>query len=136
MADMAVFLMDKLQQEKYKQPLLHFSDDDSDTDSVEPFELAGFSQYLYFLFIPTLIYRDSYPMWVYYDLYYTIKWPNCTVNFRYNELISFCFKQKFFYSGISPLWSGAKKSVLLYRDFLVRVWHEINPSFESWVSVR
>ena len=33
-------------------------DDTADTSK----RLPGFGQYLYFLFVPTLIYRDHYPM--------------------------------------------------------------------------
>jgi len=37
------------------------SADKTNTSNVATFHLPGFSQYLYFFFVPTLIYRDHYP---------------------------------------------------------------------------
>ena len=57
----SLLLIDVVDEKKHSDD--EKSDDDGDkgdrTDTAP--SIPGFSQYLYFLFAPTLVYRDSYP---------------------------------------------------------------------------
>ncbi|XP_057293028.1 sterol O-acyltransferase 1-like [Hydractinia symbiolongicarpus] len=55
--------------------VLKFAEIEKDDDDISELKLPGFSQYLYFLFIPTLIYRDNYPMTPY------VRWDFVVKNF-------------------------------------------------------
>ena len=112
--------------------------------------VGTFSQYLYFLFAPTLLYRDLYPRYCWFyaaevlcfklwchpiiELFGFVSWESCPIYLRLILFINwFCVSVTclWWYSSVAYLWHS---SLLLRKRYLEQRFHQsMFCTHEHWV---